>query len=52
MASPLRLESMPEIEALSGEVRSCLTFVELVTGIVFCIEFLLHVVSKPIGALP
>ena len=41
---------MPEIEALSSEVRSSLTFVELTTGIVFFIEFLLHTVSKPIGA--
>lgn len=44
------LESIPEVEAIGPEVRFSLTVVEIVTGTIFCVEFLLHVVAKPSGA--
>lgn len=43
------LESIPEIEAMGVEARSSLTLVEIVTGTIFVIEFLLHFISKPTG---
>eukprot|EP00434_Breviolum_minutum_P003692 symbB.v1.2.003248.t1/scaffold180.1/size283405/7 len=43
------LESIPEVEAIGPEVRFSLTVVEIVTGTIFCVEFLLHVVAKPSG---
>eukprot|EP00435_Cladocopium_sp_Y103_P005623 s430_g1.t2 len=43
------LESIPEVEAIGPEARFALTLVEIITGTIFCIEFILHLVAKPIG---
>lgn len=43
------LESIPEVEALGPSARRALTFVEVVTGLVFAIEFFLHFLARPLG---
>lgn len=43
------LESIPEVEAIGSEARFVLTLVEIITGTIFCIEFILHLVAKPMG---
>ncbi|CAE7254912.1 KCNA2 [Symbiodinium natans] len=43
------LESIPEVEALGPEARRSLTLVEVVTGLIFAIEFFFHFLANPLG---
>eukprot|EP00439_Symbiodinium_sp_Y106_P063051 s4891_g9.t1 len=43
------LESIPEVEELGPAARRALTLVEVVTGLVFAIEFFLHFLARPLG---